>query len=356
MTEPDPTELPSSTLPANLQLSLRGFDQESGFMQRFVDELSSVLLDCGRIMDLERLAGVTVGYDFDEALASFDFGYQRASEITYTNNGDVICVAKAMNVIRDGRVMSHVVYNAGFIEALVDPESEHHLSALHIVTHELGHVAELKWRDDAIPGVILKPHSLDCVSAMLLETGLVVWEEYAACRLTALFSDRQVQKQTYADTYSGSAAKAIPSGQARIKEYRTHGDIDRLLQEAGESIAMPLKLAGYLLGHLDGLGDDVDFDTLCPAHIGTPYQAMLPKLQAELRKLWDTRAAWSEMDEFTPLAESVRDIFLFAGVDLQKRDEGHYVHVPFSAETMPNGELDMLIIRMEEGTKRWGLH
>jgi hypothetical protein len=91
------TPLPQTTVPATTQLSLMGFPAEmSEVTERFSVAMPQAMLDCGRVMDLERLAGVTVGFDFDAALATVDLGYASERAKAYTKNDDIVCVAKAL--------------------------------------------------------------------------------------------------------------------------------------------------------------------------------------------------------------------------------------------------------------------
>ncbi|SDK71205.1 MULTISPECIES: hypothetical protein [Stenotrophomonas] len=343
-------ELPSSTVPQSTNLALMNFPEDQEFVQRFSDEMTDAIIACGRFLDLERLAGVTVGYDFDAALSSVDLGYESAIARQYTNNGDVIAVAKAMNVRRDGKVMSHVVYNANAIDALVDPTHEHHLDALHIIAHEFGHVAELKWRDEAMPGLMLTRPEGEWVDFALLQTILTAWEEYAACRMTGMIGDSEALKHRYAQEFNRAAEYSLARAQEQIKQYRIHGDVDRLLIEAGEPIAMPLKMAGYLLGHLDAIEATDSLEELCPAYAKSHLVTLIPALRAALRTVWEEREAGKGLAIFDPLKALMIQTYSAAGIELKSLEEGegYYVHVPFTAETMPNGEADMIVARLRQ--------
>jgi len=343
-------EIPPSTVPKQVKLSLLNFPDDQEFIQVFIKDMTDAIIDCGRFLDLERLDGVTVGYDFGAALESVDLGYESTVATQYTNNGDVVAVAKAMNVLRDGKVMSHVVYNGNIIAPLVDSSHEYHLDALHIISHEFGHVAELKWRDEAMPGLMLKRPEGDWVESMLLQTALTAWEEYAACRMTGMVGDSDALKQRYSQEFDKSAGHSLQRAQQQVKEFRVHGDVDRLLVEAGEPIAMPFKMAGYIMGHLDAIEDSTPIEELCPLYAKTHLTAIIPKLFAVLRTIWDERDMGKGVAIFAPLSALLEEAYLAAGIELipQSDGQGYYVNVPFSAATMPNGEADMLLIRLRE--------
>ena len=352
MTDAENEPLPPTTLPANTQLALMNFADNPEFIKHFTDEMSMALIDCGRFLDLERLAGVSIGYDFDAALAAVDLGFESKRAREYTKNGHVVCVAKAMNVLRDGRVMSHVVYNANFIEAMLDPSDKNHLQAIHIIAHEMGHVNELKWRDEAMPDLLLRHQYDNWVRGMLTDAAMAIWEEYAACRLTGLIGDKDELKTTYAETFDQAASSSLSEAHEKIKPYRNHGDIGRLLIEAGPPLATPLKLAGYLLGHLDAIEDEGELEVLCPNYAATHLTSIIPSVRSELRKLWDTREMWDGVGIFDDLMQLVIRTYEAGGIVLTDEGSEFHVDVPFTASTMPNGEADMLRIRLGEMFRR----
>jgi hypothetical protein len=347
--ESETDDLPPATLPPNTQLSLMNFPDDPEWTKKFADELSNGLIEISRLYDLSRLAGVTVGYDFDAALKSVDLGFESTRAIEYTNNDDIVCVAKAMNVLRDGRPMAHVVYNANVVQQITEPEHPYHETAINIIAHELGHVAELKWRDDAMPGLMLKYQSPTYVDALLLQTATTCWEEYAACRLSARFGNPEALLTTYATNFNLAVKKALADAQIEIRLYRAHGDIEKMLVEAGKPLAMPFKLAGYFLGHLDGLEREAKPLDLCPDLASSLYDPLLPEIWAALRKLWDTKEAWDSIAIFDDLVKVAHDCFAAGGIDLQKQANSlYYVNVPYTAATMPNGEADMTMIRVQQ--------
>lgn len=348
-TETGPTEeLPPASLPPNLQLSLMGFDTAEN-ANALGNEFSATLIEISRYMDLERLAGATVTWNFEEAFAAIDRGFEGAKPITYTQTNELVCVAKCIPVLRDGLPHHHVVWHAGYVTALLDPDHEHYLYALHVIAHECGHVVDLKWRDQAFPGVILKEGYDSHVAALLDGTALVVWEEYAACRLSALFSDTKDLRATYITAFTNIIGVAQPNANKAILAYRRHGQIDRVLSEAGEPLCEPLRTAGYLLGHLDGMGDTTPLEELCPAIVGTHYAEMLERLREALRTIWSTRESWSTMARvFADLRRIAEDTVAAGGIHFQDTHEGLMVNIPFTPETVEGGALGMILAKLQQ--------
>lgn len=107
---PDTPPLPPTTVSTGCQLSCRGFPDEATALS-FGAAINSAIVELGRVMDLSLLDGVTVGYDYDDALASVDLGYESTVAKTYST-GSLVGVAKFLRVLRDGKVRAHVVYHA----------------------------------------------------------------------------------------------------------------------------------------------------------------------------------------------------------------------------------------------------
>jgi len=340
-------DMPASTVPKNLRIALLGFPSQE-FGQVFYEHLSVALTACSRVLDLERLAGVTVGYDFASAIASVDMGEPGVSPPSFTSTAEVECIAKAVTVKRDGIEKTHVVYSAAFIQDIVDNTSPGYQQALHLIAHELGHVAELKWRDESAPGLDEKLMDGNFADNLFLHTATAVWEEYAACRLTGFIGDVEALKEQYAKNFDESAGLYLERARDKIKDFRVHGSVDTLLLQAGTHTAMPLKLASYLLGHLDANQDETDLQVLCPTYADSGLTALIPRFWKALRSTWnriDDKAGLAVFDE---LKQVVIESYINAGVNIRPQDEGYFVNAPFTAETMPNGEADMLIVRARQ--------
>jgi hypothetical protein len=335
--------LPPPTLPANLPLSLMDFPDNPEWTSEFTEAVSGALVELSRTFPLQKLVGVTIGFDFGVALESVELGYESTVAKQYTNNADLSAVAKSLNVLRNGQPMAHVVYDGRVLSALMDAEHAKNGVAINLFVHELGHVVELKWRDDAMPGILLRYRSPSFVASMLLEIATTCWEEYAASRMAACYGDGTEVLSMYAANFNTSVRKALHETQSKIKDYREHASVERLLREAAEPLGMPLKLAGYLLGHLDGLeGEQPNLEDLCPDFKGTLYEPLLPQIRTSLRKLWDTKADWESPSIFDDLVSLSKICFAAAGIEIkQQSGSSHYINVPFSAKTMPNGEADM---------------
>lgn len=341
---PESAPLPPTTVSTDCQLSCRGFPDEATALS-FGAAINSAIVELGRVMDLSLLDGVTVGYDYDDALASVELGYESTVAKTYST-GSLVGVAKFLRVLRDGEVRAHVVFHAHYVLAIADESDPNFWLAANVVAHELGHVAAQHWFDRALPHAMLKPYEGDWAVASIRDAAHSMWEEYAACRLSAPFSN-DAKVGDYIQCVEESVPGKIEAAQERIKAYRTHGDVAQVMVEACSSIAIPLKMASYLLGHMDGRGDESDLADTCSVFMASPFGPFMSKLQAALRELWTTREEWDGWGSFDELADVLVQACTAVGMFITLADTGSRVDIPFTAETMPNGEADMLQIATE---------
>jgi hypothetical protein len=141
----------------------------------------------------------------------------------------------------------------------------------------------------------------------------------------------------FEESFTGVLRRARETSNEAIRSYRLHGDIARVLEEAGRPLCELLRLAAYLTGHLDGLGKTLDDlpearDLLARSR----YEPFVYGTWQALRELWSRRGAWSSPAEFEPLYEIGRELLADGGLILQRLPgRGLYVDIPFSSETMP---------------------
>ncbi|HCF7667827.1 TPA: hypothetical protein NIK52_005356, partial [Pseudomonas aeruginosa] len=145
-----------------------------------------------------------------------------------------------------------------------------------------------------------------------------------------------------------SVLGAVDRARSAIKDYRTHSDVARLLVETAREIAMPLKMSAYLLGHLDGLDEEVDIDSRC--HFAGELTPHFHELLGALRDAWETRESWDGLASLDSIVDVIVNALQTAGIDitLSQLPPGSRVDVPYRAETLPNGEADMAIIRLRQ--------
>lgn len=349
-TAPETQQLPPCSIPSTCQISFRSIPENAEWKDKFIAVTQKLVETTGRYMNLSNLDGITIGFDYDDALASVDLGYESTIAKQYTKQENLLGVGKALRVRRNGEIKMHVVLNGHVLLDLVEhePTSNEFWGAANILAHELGHVQTAGWFEAHSPGVMLAQHEGDWATSTLRETAHILWEEYAACRLSALISQGSLVTASYTQGLETSVLGAVDRARSVIKEYRTHGDVARLLVETACEIAMPLKMSAYLLGHLDGLDEEADIDSRC--HFAGELTPHFHELLGALRDAWETRESWDGLASLDPIVDVIVNALQTAGIDitLSQLPPGSRVDVPYRAETLPNGEADMAIIRLRQ--------
>ncbi len=186
-----------------------------------------------------------------------------------------------------------------------------------------------------MPNIILQRRITDCEEKTLEPVALALWEEYAACRLSAIFGRNQTAYLEQGLTSVLSVSR--DNSNAAIREYRLHANVGRVLMEAGHHICRPLKIAAYLLGHLDRLELTLDdIPETRDAIRNSPYGVFIEPLHEGLRDLWTRQGNWASYAEFGTLKLLVKELFADGGLFLEPKPAGGmHVRIPFTPETMP---------------------
>src|SRR5665213_1643615 len=121
------------------------------------DLIAVTVRSISQYMSLERLDGITVAYDYDEALAQLERGFRPSRPLARTSTDEITGVAMAPAVIRAGVVKAHLVFHAPYVLGLeAETDSDDFKRALYTVAHECAHVDDLKQRDESFPKTILQ--------------------------------------------------------------------------------------------------------------------------------------------------------------------------------------------------------
>lgn len=317
-------------MPLDLPIRISGIiipEREDALEQLIRGYLSAI----GRVIDISRLEGVTVSDDYPEALSSVRRGFGTERTLMRSENADMVGVAMAASVLRDGIPMTHLVFHLGALVPLYmcAPESEEHRHAVYVLAHESAHIEDMKRKDEAFPGVLLRPREVSWLEQNLGPIGWGLWDEYYACRRSAVFGPDQTR--LLEDVMVSCLDHAQAEVDAAVREYRWHADLNRVWRETVEPGTRIMKAAAYLYGHVDGLGKDWDIIPRVRDRLdGHPLSDVLNDMSEELQRLWDTQGRWAGYEDFLGLADIVRDGYEVAGVDVrQKTDGSAYLVIPF---------------------------
>lgn len=331
-------QLPPTTVPAGVKVVVRDFDNEDA--TRVLEQtVLSVVVTLGSYMDLSRLDGVTIGIDYDAALASVDRGMPSLRPLARSDTAEMQGVAMSPAVLRGDEVRTHLVFNAEHLVPLIwngeGVTDDDWAFSLGIIAHECAHVQVTADKERAIPECRLGTEIEGYERAIMFHLAEICWDEYAVCRLSSPF--HAGQNASHASTLTACAKVARDQANDAIRSYRTHADLDRLVGEA-MVLCAPMKAAAYLLGGMDG--QDVgwsDFPEVRVAVENAGYADLVDRLHAELRNLWDTRDDWEPtLAVFAELEAIAKAVFDSNGIFFKTDAEGScYIEVPFTRDTMP---------------------
>ncbi len=173
---------------------------------------------------------------------------------------------------------------------------------------------------------------MDC----FLQIANACWNEYAACRLSARI-EYEKQLEWFEETFCKCAEEVKERANDYIRQYRRHGDLNKLVPQIVAEYGGVLKYAAYLLGHLDGLGLSISKDAPKAHELvnrKTYFTPIFVRFAACLRSMWESYGHWSGLEVFDPLKDVADTLLRAAGIEIQERAQGPYVHVPFTSDSI----------------------
>ena len=326
--------LPAPRLPAFQFTFIDWPDAES--RQRAADTLTYIVLQFSRYSPLDRLDGVTIAADYPAALRDLDHG-DPALPVPQTAPVDVgTGIAMSPSVVREGRVMTRVVLDAGVAAALLEDDDATVGWAVHVVARQLAEVAMTELVETALPGFLLS-RSEAPIDARLYPTIHGALEGYGASRMAAGWG----AAQDVAPMYAALLTQQLDRVAARVVEarlaYRDDADMARLLDVALPEIARLLEFAAQFLGVCDELElapldqHPALAETLERRELRSWFRVYRQDLQA----YWDRRGAWSDPRELLDLRRHVERLLWQSGILPWPTDDGGlYVHVPLQSDAM----------------------
>lgn len=328
MTDTEP-ELPPATAPASIPMSMRGF-ASSDDAHRLANKIAGLTRLISSHIDLSRLDGITVAYDYDDALAQLDRGKEGLKALSRSNDDNLIGVGMSPAVLRDGQVRVHIVLNGAYVEDLDndDEPTPEFWQSLYLLAHECAHVQVTADLDVAFPGTILQQQIYDYETAIYAQVNDACWDEYAACRLSAIYGKGQLTH--YEEGLRSVLAVARPRAQEARSAFWDHRDLNRVVAEMGPHLMQPLRLAAYVYGHLDGGpdGQDISQETR-DAIVAAGYDVLIDELVDTLRDLWARADQWESRSELNAIGDVGREVMWSEGLHIapNDNDDGAFIRV-----------------------------
>lgn len=322
-----------STAPPSFSVQARGFD-DAETATKVATLVGKIIRELGRYIRLQSLDGVTVAFDYDQALLDLDRGYESSHRLQATNS-HVLGVAMTPSVIRDGELKSHILVRAPVLLPLLDDADQEGIrAAVHVLAHECGHVEVTRQFEQCFPGVILRSQ-LPLLDTLRWDTIFAVWDEYAVTWISASFGSDQTDG--YNQTLLADLKALDDLNNKLIRAYRVHGNVDQILSEVYRNCGNLLKFGGYCLGNLRGKNipwrERNDLNSVLQGHWFEPIFQQLSDACAELAESY---GEWTDMDAFLSISNILDDLVCRAGLHVTAQPGGGaYVEIPFTLKTLP---------------------
>lgn len=317
------------------------------YSAEIAEEIKGLIEIAAQGFDLSRLERVILAVDYEAALNGLDYGYQRSREAKPTREDYAQGVAMAQMVMREGEPWTILVIDARIALGLLDEDEESRSMVTGLIIHELAHVHDQRKKSIALPNIWLKPH-LDLLHAVLFEGADSAWSEYFACRMTATVDPHQLTAQL--ETLENALERVQQTLRAEIIDYRTSADLERVWSIGQQQVTWLIQVAGYALGTLDGLkvnlADEAPelAEKLERGYFLRPWH----DLQTALRQMWDVYPEWPEgLDTYKPAMDAVEQSFHSLGFRPSLKNEGLYIDIPYTSDTLPPNDPFAVLFRGE---------
>lgn len=335
MDEPsDDAAINPTTAPENLQISISAFDTEERATE-FGMLVGTYVFELSRYFNLSSLDGLTIAYDYRQALLDLDRGYETSHRLTPSDT-HAIGIAMTPTVMREGHLKSHIVLDANFLVALKAPDHEEYSLALHILAHECAHVEVTHRFNAAFPLMLLQQARTNLREAYRWQVILACWDEYAASWLSAQYG--RDPTEGYEDTLIQSLDDTRQRANKLIAEYRTHGKVDQILGDIYLAYGDLMKFAAYHLGNLAGRDlRPTDMPRTMATLNGHWFAPYFDRIDAACNVLADHYGRWTDQTAFEAIGVLADELVSLGGLHITDQPDGSLcVNIPFSPETMPD--------------------
>ncbi len=327
----------SPTAPESISVSLRNFESEKHAKQ-FGNLVAKWVRELSRHIDLSNLDGITIAGDYNQALLDLDRGYETTYKLAPSEEF-AFGVAMTPAVIRDGKLKSHMVFNAAALLPLEDENHEAFELALHTLAHECAHVEVTQRFDAVFPNVLLRSKAANMHEHARWEIIKACWDEYAVTWICAPFGEDPTPG--YEEIFIRVLSETRPKANRLIKAYRLHANVEQIMAEIYGTYGELMKFACYHLGNIAGRELKLDDLPKTKAALGGHwFKPHFEALDALCRSIAEDYGKWTDRSKFEALGALADEIVREGGLSVSdfRSDGGFYVHVPFTSETLPDLE------------------
>lgn len=313
------------TLPANLNVCLRAFETEEA-ASNLGKNLLYIARELSRDFDVSELEGITVAYDYNEALLELDRGIE-TTVLLEASADRVIGVAMTASVLRKGNLKSHLFFNAHYLNHwLMDGNEEDIRHVLHIIAHEFAHVEFNKYFDICFPDITLRKKLPNVTLFKKYQAASLTWDEFFATRHSALIGDSR------SDGYINTLLEELSETEATISlalyEYQIHKNVVDCYTAIAEQVIRLMKFSGYVIGDCSGSNRLFsDIETLSNGLTNSWFKPYFEDLSRGLENLTEDYSEWSSFSPFENILQQYDNLLKYFGVVVENEEcDSAYVH------------------------------
>lgn len=315
----------SNTLPFPLDIEVSGLDEDRA--HKVGDHIASIVAELTTFLKLGSLEKIVLTDKYDEALASVDRGFETAVPLKATSEGFATGVAMVVHVKRGDELKCQLIADVSLAAATLFGENETHRTAANATfVHELAHVHDFGMQCTMMPDFMLM-HLPRTLEGWLYKVTNPIWSEFFACYIAASVDEAAIN--SYLEMFLESLRTSPDQIRAEIVAYRSDADLDRLLSVVGERLGLLFKFAGYVIGHLSGLGKTLpeerpqDWGTINELGFAHTWAALV----SALTEMFDTYGDWRGLDDYAALGKAFQSYLAEQGISLVPQTRGFYVSI-----------------------------
>jgi hypothetical protein len=265
-------------------------------------------------MDLRALDGVTLTADCAAASTAMQTIPEGQVPLEVGDQPDTMEMARTVPVWRDNELRFHIVMRAGLGIGMLGTDPTMQTLAFACIAHEAAHVEHEGHLYRTFPEIYGKSIPCGDRSRQTFLKAMDVWSEYAACRSSAMF--RPEAAEEFEKVFCCALDESLIACKQRIAAYRADGKALSVFVDIQQLFGDVFIFAGYFLGHLDGLGLNLDRHAPRASALFAKHPEigeLVYRLRRTLHELWLTEYGWSSIEVFTPIYDIISAMMALHG-------------------------------------------
>jgi hypothetical protein len=206
-------------------------------------------------VDLRSLDGITMAQNCRAAAAALQTVPEGQTPLEMAEPPDTEEMARTIALRREKELRFHIVLRSDIGLMALCSETHPRTLAHACIAHEAAHVEHEGHLYRILPGIYGRPLECGERSRQTFLKAMDVWSEYAACRTSAPFRPEAVEE--FEGIFCRALEDGLSVGEDRIVAFRKGQGAPQIFGEIEQLFGDVFILAGYFLGHLDGLELDL---------------------------------------------------------------------------------------------------